>query len=86
MTKHLPEWIMERYSKLWLKFKDKEFTREQAAKVIGNDKALAVFLSELRKSGWISIRLDENDARKNIYKLKNPTIGILESIKELGKK
>jgi len=26
MVKHLPEWIMKRYAKLWLKFKEKDFT------------------------------------------------------------
>lgn len=86
MTKHLPEWIMIRYAKLWEKFKDKEFSREQATKVLGNDKAMAVFLSDLRKAGWIEIRLDEKDARKNLYKLKNPEKAIQEEIKELSKK
>lgn len=34
MIKHLPEWIIKRYAKLWFKFKEKEFTKEQATKII----------------------------------------------------
>ncbi len=86
MAKHLPEWIMIRYAKLWLRFKEKEFTIKQAKKVLKKDKALSVFLSEVRKSGWIEIRLDKDDARRTVYKLKNPNIAILEEIKELSKK
>lgn len=86
MAKHLPEWIMIRYAKLWLRFKENEFTMEQAKKVLKKDKALSVFLSEVRKSGWLEIRLDKDDARRTVYKLKNPNIAILEEIKELNKK
>ena len=85
MTEHLPEWIMKRYSKLWFKFKDKEFTREDAEKVLKRDTSLAVFLSDLRKAGWMEMRLHPKDARKTIYKLKNPTHAIIEEIRELIK-
>ena len=73
MTKHLPEWIMRRYARLWNKTKEKEFTKEQAKKIMNDDKALAVFLSELRKAGWLEMKMSEEDARKTIYKLKDPT-------------
>ena len=86
MTQHLPEWIMIRYSKLWMRFKDKEFTKEQAEKILKSDGAIAVFLSDLRKAGWMEIKIDEKDARKTIYKLKNPEKAILEEIKELSGK
>ena len=86
MVKHLPEWIMQRYAKLWNKFKDKEFTREQAEKILKNDNAVAVFLSDLRKAGWVDIKMDEKDLRKSIYKLKNPEKAIIEEIKELSGK
>ena len=86
MTKHLPEWIMTRYSKLWSKFKEKEFTREQAEKVIPKDSAIAVFFSELRKAGWIEMKMSQEDARKTVYKLKDPTKAILEEISEFNKK
>jgi len=86
MIQHIPEWLMVRYSKLWLKFKEKEFTKEQAKRVLNKDSALAVVLSDLRKAGWLEMKMDEKDARKSIYKLKNPETTINEEIKELGKK
>lgn len=86
MTEHIPEWLMIRYSKLWLKFKDKEFTKEKAEKVLKKDNALAVVLSDLRKAGWLEMKMDEKDARKSLYKLKNPQDNIINEIKELVKK
>ena len=83
MIKHLPEWIMKRYAKLWKKFKEKEFTKEQAEKTLGKDTAVAVALSELRKSGWLEMKMSQEDARKTIYNLKDPTKAILEQIKEI---
>ncbi|MGA2130456.1 MAG: hypothetical protein ABSG05_02470 [Candidatus Pacearchaeota archaeon] len=86
MAQHLPEWIMKRYAKLWSKLKDKEFTKDQALKILNNDNAIAVLLSELRKADWLEMRMSEKDARKTIYKLKNPKQAILEEINELNKK
>jgi DNA-binding MarR family transcriptional regulator len=86
MTKHLPEWIMTRYSKLWSKFKEKEFTREQAERLMPKDSAIAVFFSELRKAGWVEMKMSQEDARKTVYKLKDPTKAIIEEINELNKK
>ena len=80
MTENLPTWIMQRYSKLWSKFNDREFTKEQAEKLLGKDNAIAVFFSDLRKAGWLEIRIDQADARKTIYKLKNPKQAISEVI------
>ena len=48
-------------------------------------KKIAVFLSELRKAGWIEMKMDSKDARKTIYKLKAPEKAIKELIKDLGK-
>ncbi len=86
MTKHLPEWIMKRYAKLWSKFKDREFTKPQAQKILNKDTSLPVLLSELRKAGWMEMRMSEEDARKTIYKLKDPKVAIMEQIKGLNKK
>ena len=85
MTKHLPVWIMKRYSRLWTKFKDREFTKEQSEALFTNDKSISVFLSELRKSGWLEMKMSQEDARKTIYKLKDPVKAILEEIKEMSK-
>lgn len=86
MVQHLPEWIMKRYSKLWNKFKDKEFSKSDAEKVLIVDTSLPVLLSELRKDGWLEMKMSKDDARKTIYKLKDPTKAILEMIKELNLK
>lgn len=86
MVEHLPEWVMRRYSKLWLKFKDKDFIKSDAEKVLSNDSSLAVLLSDLKKAGWLEMKMSEKDGRKTIYKLKNPIDTITELIKEFGKK
>lgn len=86
MTKHLPVWIMKRYSRLWTKFKEKEFTKDQAEILFADDKSISVTLSSLRKSGWLEMKMSQEDARKTIYKLKNPAKAILEEIMELSKK
>ena len=86
MAQHLPEWIMKRYAKLWSKLKDKEFTKANALKVLKNDNSTAVLLSELRKAGWLEMKMSEDDARKTIYKLKDPTKTFMEELRELSKK
>lgn len=85
MTKHLPEWIIKRYAKIWFRFNEKEFTKDDVEKVLGKDNAIAVFLSDLRKAGWIEIKMSQEDARKTIYKLKEPAKTFMEELKELNK-
>jgi hypothetical protein len=79
MTEPLPKWIQTRYAELWKKFGEKEFTFEQATKVL-DKKGINVFFSDLRKAGWISVQLSEKDTRKRVYRLKKPE----EAIKELN--
>ena len=86
MIQHIPDCLMIRYSKLWIKFKDKEFMKEQAEKILKGDSALAVVLSDLRKAGWLDMKMDEQDARRSLYKLKNPQENIINEIEELSKK
>ena len=78
MTEPLPKWIQKRYALLWNKFKDKEFTLEQAEKVLKNKKGINVFFSDLRKAGWLDVSLDKEDTRKRAYRLKNPELAIKE--------
>jgi DNA-binding MarR family transcriptional regulator len=85
MVKHLPEWMMRRYSKLWLKFKEKSFTREQAEKILPKDSSLGVLLSELKKSGWLEMTMSEEDGRKTVYQLKTPNKTFLSLVKDLGR-
>ena len=82
MVEPLPKWLMQRYSLLWVKFKDKEFNHEQATKTLPDDERMvSVILSELRKAGWLEMRLDPEDARRRLYKLKSPE----EVVKEIAK-
>ena len=70
MVKPLPKWIMQRYSALWNKFKDKEFNHEEALKALNKDKMLSIVLSELRQAGWLEMKLSPEDARKRILEEK----------------
>ena len=73
MIEPLPKWLMQRYSLLWVKFKDKEFSHEQATKTLPDgERMVSVILSEMRKAGWLEMKLDPNDARKRLYRLKDP--------------
>jgi hypothetical protein len=82
MIEPLPKWLMQRYSLLWVKFKDKEFNHEQATQTLPDDERMvSVILSEMRKAGWLEMRLDPSDARKRLYKLKAPD----EVVKEIAK-
>lgn len=71
----LPKWVERRYSLLWNAFKDSFFNLEGAAKVLeeknkDSPEQIPVYLSELRKAGWLTDELDPQDARKRIYRLK----------------
>jgi len=82
MVEPLPKWLMQRYSLLWVKFKDKEFNHEQATKTLPDDERMVSgILSEMRKAGWLEMRLDPEDARRRLYKLKSPE----EVVKEIAK-
>jgi type I restriction enzyme M protein len=73
---------VQHYSLLHVTFKDKEFTHEQAAKTLVIDKRIiSVILSEIRKAGWLKIKLDPDDARKRLYILKSPE----EVVKEIAR-
>lgn len=80
MTVPLPKWIMKAYSKLWTKFKNKEFNHEEASKTLNEDKMVSIILSELKKAGWLEIRLHPQDSRKRLYKLISPE----ESVKKIA--
>lgn len=81
MTKiaaELPNWVEKRYSILWDSFGKDSFTLDEAAKVLAeknrdSSDEVPVFLSELRKAGWLKSELDPVDARRRIYSLKSRT-------------
>ena len=78
-VKPLPKWVMYRYSTLWTRFKNKEFSHQQAIKSLKETNLVSVIISELKKSGWLTLTLDPKDSRKRLYKLKSPE----EAVKEL---
>ena len=70
----MPKWIQQRYAVLWSVKKDKKFTHEEAMKIIGEKEPIliSVFISELKKAGWLESQLNPDDARKRVYVLKSP--------------
>ena len=82
MAETIPNWVLQRYAVLFRKYKDKEFTFKEAMKTIKEDDKVyaSMVLSELRKAGWLQIKISQEDARKRIYNLVMPDIAI-ENIK-----
>ena len=72
----LPKWIMRRYLLLWDEFNDREFAFEDAQRCLGklskpdSKKVIGLFLSQLRKAGWVDVSLNQIDIRKRVYRLK----------------
>lgn len=69
-------YLEQRYSLLWEAFGAKEFTMTEATKILEAKKQdsadqVPVFLSELRKEGWLEVQSNKDDARKKIYTLKD---------------
>lgn len=76
-----PKWAFGIYAKLWSKFGDKQFSNEEARKIV-NDKNLNQAFSRLKKDGWLKIGLNEEDSRKSAYILKKPEEVIQHVIEE----
>ena len=81
MVEPLPRWIMKRYSILWNKFKDKEFTHKKATEALKekDKRVVSLCLSDIKKYGWLEVRLNPEDSRIRLYKLKGPE----EAVKEM---
>ena len=75
MVNAIPKWVWNRYALLWKKFEDNHFTFERAHKELKylHRNLISVMFNELKNAGWIKVNLDENDTRKRIYTLVNPT-------------
>lgn len=72
----LPKWEAKKFAILWRTFETKEFTNEQADKVLNEEDKhlLSVLFYDLKKNGWIEVSRDNTDKRKKIYKLKEPNM------------
>ena len=83
MTKAIPKWVIQRYSALYQKFKIKQFTREEARKVLeefgikSEERLTNTFFSDLNKKGWVEVEKDEKDARRKLFKLVSPDKAII---------
>jgi type I restriction enzyme M protein len=85
MSKDIPDWVNRRYEILWDSFGDKTFRFEDAAKILMNKnkdawEQVPVFLSELRKAGFLSAESDVKDARQKVYRLQNRNEKIAEKL------
>lgn len=87
LTNPVPKWVWKRYALLWKKFKERPFTYQEAEKVLKYDKksAISVIVMELRKAGWVTIQLSQDDARMRVYSLKNPML-VVEAAENDSKK
>jgi type I restriction enzyme M protein len=70
----IPAWLEKRHEYLWEAVHGSPFRFEDAAKILkekmhDSESQINVFLSELRKRGWLGVEIDKEDARKKIYKL-----------------
>ncbi|HIE41044.1 MAG TPA: hypothetical protein EYP80_00090 [Candidatus Aenigmarchaeota archaeon] len=81
MVKLPHKWVTRAYSKLWVKFKNKEFNHDEASKTLKEDKMVSVILSEMKKAGWLEIKHDPTDSRRRLYKLISPK----EAVKEIAR-
>jgi len=76
LSRDVPSWVLRRYEILWAEFGGKPFRFEDAARVLMDKnkdawEQVPVFLSELRKAGWLLVESDARDARQKVYKLKS---------------
>ena len=74
MAKAIPKWVQERLSKLWKEYDGREMSYEKIEILLKPDEknTINVFLSELKKAGWVDVKPNEKDLRKKIYTLKEP--------------
>lgn len=83
MSLALPKWVMQRYSLLWKAFQTKEFEYDDASKALNEkeNRIVSLILSELKKHGWLTLKIHPEDSRKRIYQLKTPE----EAVNDLEK-
>ncbi len=72
----LPTWVENRYSILWDAFGDTRFNMDQAVHVLveknkDRKEEIPVYLSEIRKAGWLTDETAPDDSRKTLYRLKS---------------
>jgi type I restriction enzyme M protein len=81
----VPAWLEKRYSILWQAYQESQFRFEDASNLLqeklhDSENQINVFLSELRKKGFLEAAFDPSDARKRIYSLKSMESIISETL------
>ena len=78
MAETIPNWLLQRYAMLFRKYEDGEFSFQEAMKTLKEDDKVyaSMVLSELRKAGWLVLKIHPDDARKRIYNLVMPDVAI----------
>jgi len=85
MSRKLPDWLERRYRILWDTFGKSTFKFEDASKALMEQnkdprEQVPVFLSELRKAGWVFAESDIRDARQKVYRLKSKVEAVREAL------
>ncbi|MEM3637077.1 MAG: class I SAM-dependent DNA methyltransferase [Conexivisphaerales archaeon] len=85
MASELPRWLQARYSILWDEFNERKFSYEEAAEILINKNKddwhqVPVYLSELRKAGWLITEQNQKDSRKKLYRLVSKEQKIIETL------
>ena len=71
---YMPRWIMKRLKIIWERFDSKEFSFDEAAALLKEDKerVVAVVLSRLVKNGWLVSERKRERYGHAVYKIKDP--------------
>lgn len=75
-----PKWVLEKYAKLWVKFKATPFSLADANDLMADLTNPSVFYTQLRTTGWLKQEVDPEDGRKRINTLQDPK----QMIEEIG--
>lgn len=75
MIKPIPKWVWKKYALLWKKFEENDFTFKEAQVVLQHldRNTISVMFNELKKAGWLEVKLNEKDTRKRVYTLVKPS-------------
>jgi len=64
----------KRFARIWSIKKKESFTFKWYVEISGDDEKIArVFLSLLRKKGWVKVSTDQKNRRVKIYRLEDPS-------------
>ncbi len=81
MTEPIPKWLMRKYALLWNRFQEKEFDHAEACGILKDGEVnVSLALSDMKKAGWLEVRINPQDSRKRVYRLLSPQEGVRSMI------